>query len=147
MNKHSELARVFIENDGTPILLDCLNKSNNDIQKIYYALLNVWMLSFVEEGIERFISVPKFGVIKSICEILQKISREKITRISFMIFKNIQGNNGSLELMIDSKLLKIIDTLLKGNIKDQQLIEDIKSIGTVLENNIKVLSSFDKYCK
>lgn len=109
-----------------------MNKSNNDIQKIYYALLNVWMLSFVEEGIERFISVPKFGVIKSICEILQKISREKITRISFMIFKNIQGNNGSLELMIDSKLLKIIDTLLKGNIKDQQLIEDIKSIGTVL---------------
>jgi V-type H+-transporting ATPase subunit H len=109
-----------------------LNKSNNDIQKIYYALLNVWMLSFVEEGIERFISVPKFGVIKSICEILQKISREKITRISFMIFKNIQGNNGSLELMIDSKLLKIIDTLLKGNIKDQQLIEDIKLIGTVL---------------
>ena len=67
LNKHSELARVFIENDGTPILLDCLNKSNNDIQKIYYALLNVWMLSFVEEGIDKFMSVPKFGVIKSIC--------------------------------------------------------------------------------
>jgi V-type H+-transporting ATPase subunit H len=147
LNKHSELAKVFIENDGTPILLDCLKQSNNDIQKIYYALLNVWMLSFVEEGIERFISVPKFGVIKAICEILQKISREKITRISFMIFKNIQGNNASLELMIDNKLLKIIDTLMKGNIKDHQLIEDIKAIGTILENNIKVLSSFDKYCK
>lgn len=64
-----------------------------------------------------------------------------------MIFKNIQANNSCLELMIDSKLLKIIDTLLKGNIKDHQLIEDIKSIGTVLEDNIKVLSSFDKYCK
>jgi V-type H+-transporting ATPase subunit H len=49
--------------------------------------------------------------------------------------------------MIDAKLLKIIDTLLKGNIKEHQLIEDIKAIGTVLENNIKVLSSFDKYCK
>jgi V-type H+-transporting ATPase subunit H len=64
-----------------------------------------------------------------------------------MIFKNIQANNGCLELMIDNKLIKIIDTLLKGNIKDNQLIEDIKAIGTTLENNIKVLSSFDKYCK
>jgi V-type H+-transporting ATPase subunit H len=34
--------------------------------------------------------------------------------------------------MIDHKLLKIIDTLLKGNIKDQQLIDDIKAIGAVL---------------
>lgn len=64
-----------------------------------------------------------------------------------MIFKNLQANHACLELMIDNKLLKIIDTLLKGNIKDQQLIDDIKAIGTVLENNIKVLSSFDKYCK
>jgi len=69
------LAKIFLENDGTQLILDCLSKSNNDIQKIYYALLNVWMLSFIEEGIERFISIPKFGVIKSMCEILQKISR------------------------------------------------------------------------
>lgn len=34
--------------------------------------------------------------------------------------------------MIDNKLLKIIDTLLKGNIKDQVLIDQIKHIGTVL---------------
>lgn len=64
-----------------------------------------------------------------------------------MIFKNIQINHTCLELMIDNKLLKIIDTILKGNIKDQQMIEEIKAIGTVLEENIKVLSSFDKYCK
>lgn len=64
-----------------------------------------------------------------------------------MIFKNIQTSHPSLELMIDNKLLKIIDTLLKGNIKDHVLIDEIKNIGTVLENNIKVLSSFDKYCR
>lgn len=56
-------------------MLECLTKSNNDIQKIYYALLNVWMLSFIEEGIEKFISVAKLNVIKAMCEILQKISR------------------------------------------------------------------------
>lgn len=35
-----------------------------------------------------------------------------------MIFKNIQENNNCLELMIDNRLLKTIDNLLKGNIKD-----------------------------
>ncbi len=35
-----------------------------------------------------------------------------------MIFKNIQENNNCLELMIDNRLLKIIDNLLKGSIKD-----------------------------
>ena len=35
-----------------------------------------------------------------------------------MIFKNIQQNHSCLELMIDNRLLKIIDNLLKGSIKD-----------------------------
>ena len=34
--------------------------------------------------------------------------------------------------MMDSRLLKIIDTLLKGNIKDEELIDMIKDIGAVL---------------
>lgn len=71
-------------------MTDCLNRSGNDIQLIYYTLLNIWMLSFVDEAIEKFIAVPKLGVVKSVCEILQKVSREKITRVAFMIFKNIE---------------------------------------------------------
>ena len=48
---------------------------------------------------------------------------------------------------MDSRLLKIIDTLLKGNIKDEELIDLIKDIGVNLEANIRVLSSFDKYVR
>jgi len=64
-----------------------------------------------------------------------------------MIFKNIQENHTCLELMIDNRLLKIIDTILKGNIKDEELINSIKDIGVILESNIRVLSSFEKYIK
>jgi hypothetical protein len=53
-----------------------------------------------------------------ICEVLQKISRDKLVRVAFIIFKNLQNNQVCLELMMDVGLLKIIDTLLKGNIKD-----------------------------
>ena len=34
--------------------------------------------------------------------------------------------------MMDNKLLKIIDTILKGNIKDEELITSIKDIGAIL---------------
>ena len=64
-----------------------------------------------------------------------------------MIFKNVETNQTCLELLIDAKLLKIIDTLLKGNIKDESLIDSIKNTGSVLENNIRILSNFDKYAR
>jgi V-type H+-transporting ATPase subunit H len=147
LNKHEFLANVFLEYGGASFLLDCFNRSGNDIQLIYYTLLNVWMLSFIPETVEKLFGTAKFGVIKHICEILQKVSREKITRVAFMIFKNIQHEHTCLELMIDNRLLKIIDTILKGNIKDEELITEIKDIGTILESNIRVLSSFDKYVK
>jgi len=101
----------------------------------------------VPDTVDKWFGSAKFGVIKHICDILQKVSREKITRVAFMIFKNVQDSNGCLELMIDNRLLKVIDTILKGNIKDEELINEIKDIGAVLESNIRVLSSFDKYVK
>ncbi len=42
--------------------------------------------------------------------------------------------------MVDVDLLKIVDTLLKGNLKDKELIEDIQFVGDVLEKNLKILS-------
>lgn len=50
---------------------------------------------------------------------LQKLSREKLTRVAFLIFKNLENNQACLELLIDARLLKIIETLLKGNIKNE----------------------------
>lgn len=132
LNKHADLAKIFLENGGGAVLVECLTRGGNDIQLIYYSLLNIWMLSFSEEAVEKFISIPRIGVVRAVCEILQKVSREKITRVAFMIFKNIEKDQGCLELMMDYKLLKIVDTILKGNIKDEELINSIKDIATVL---------------
>jgi len=46
----------------------------------------------------------------------------------------------SVEIMVDNNLLKVVDLLLKGNLKDQDVIDDIKYIGEVLEKNIKILT-------
>ncbi len=94
--KHTHLASFFLENNGGSFLLDCLRSPGNDIQEIYYSLLNLWLVSFSEEGIEKFIAVPGTKVIKSVCEILQRVSREKITRMAFLFFKNIESSSKCL---------------------------------------------------
>jgi V-type H+-transporting ATPase subunit H len=42
--------------------------------------------------------------------------------------------------MVDNNLLKVVDLLLKGNLKDQDVIDDIKYVGDILEKNIKILT-------
>jgi V-type H+-transporting ATPase subunit H len=49
--------------------------------------------------------------------------------------------------MVDAGLIKTVDVLLKGNIKDKEVIGDIQYVGEILERNIKILSSFEKYVK
>ena len=85
-----------MENGGGQLILDSFRGSGSDTQVLYYVLLNVWLLSFVESAIEKFISVPKYGVLKSVCEVLQKLSREKLTRVAFLIFKNLENNQACL---------------------------------------------------
>lgn len=41
---------------------------------------------------------------------------------------------------MDNDLLKVCETLLKGNIKEKEVIEDITALGEVLEKNIKILT-------
>ena len=75
LNKHQSLAEVFLENGGTQLIIDGLKNSGSETQMLYYTLLNVWLLSFVEIAIEKFLAVRKFAVLKSVCSILQKLSR------------------------------------------------------------------------
>lgn len=124
--KHEDLCKIFIKNGGVELLIENLSRNSSDLQVVYYTFLNVWLISFVEEAYLTYFAVPKLGIIRSICEILQKISRDKLVRVAFNIFKNLQKNHECLELMMDVGLLKLIDTLLKGNIKDKQVIDDIK---------------------
>lgn len=53
----------------------------------------------------------------------------------------------SIEQMVDAGLLKTIDNLVKTNIKDKDIESDLEYIGEILEKNMKILSSFEKYVK
>lgn len=81
-------------------------------------------------------------------EVIQKLSREKLVRVAFMCFRNLtELSPDCIEIMVDNNLLKVVDTLMKGNIKDQEVLDDLTHVGEVLEKNIKILTSFEKYMK
>jgi hypothetical protein len=46
--KHDELTKVLMDNGGVEIIIDALNRHSTDIQVVYYAFLNIWMLSYIE---------------------------------------------------------------------------------------------------
>lgn len=46
--------------------------------------------------------------------------------------------------MVDAGILKIIDSSLKSNLKDEELIADIELVGHVVEKNLKILTFYFK---
>ncbi|KRX04842.1 Armadillo-type fold [Pseudocohnilembus persalinus] len=144
--KIESLVPIFLQNGGQNILSEFLKKYSNDLQIAYYTLLNVWLISFSQEAQEHFAD-PTLGLIKSMTEVIQRLSREKLVRVAFGTFRNLCGNKDAIELMVDAQLIRFVEIQLKGNIKDQEVIEDLQHVGEVLEANLKILSSFEKYQK
>jgi len=49
--------------------------------------------------------------------------------------------------MVDNDLLSMVELYIKTNLKDKDLMEDLMKIGEVLEKNLIILTSFEKYVK
>jgi len=47
--------------------------------------------------------------------------------------------------MVDNGLLKMVDLYSKTNLKDEDLKEDLEKVGIILEKNLRILTSFEKY--
>lgn len=145
--KSSACAQLFLNKRGMRILTQSFEHYPNELQTMYYVLMSLWLVSFQSESHPHFCN-PVLGIFRHINTTITRISREKIIRVSFNIFRQLSEQcPPSIEHMVDSGLLKTIDNLLKTNIKDQDIQNDLEFIGDILERNIKILSSFEKYQK
>ena len=61
-----------------------------------------------------------------------------ITLNSFQNLVDVSSN--AIEEMVDNGLVKTVDLLLKGNLKDQDVIDDVRYVGDILEKNMKILT-------
>ncbi|KAL4502337.1 hypothetical protein ABPG72_011924 [Tetrahymena utriculariae] len=144
--KHEHLVKVFLDNNGAQFLHENMKKNPSDLQKMYYTLLVLWLISFSEKSVP-FFTDPQLRLIGQSIEVIQKISREKLVRVAFACYKNLSQNNSCIEVIVDNDLLKVCETLLKGNIKEKEVLDDIQFMGEILEKNIRILTSYEKYEK
>ncbi|CAG9316753.1 unnamed protein product [Blepharisma stoltei] len=129
------------------VLLPLLEQKSGVPQPMYAAICCLWMVSFNEESIEYFIR-SDYDLIPKIIKELKRTEKEKVIRVALGTLKNLSdAGESAIEIMIDSKLIEIIDNLSKRVLKDQDIVELVKGMGDTLERSVKILSSFEKWLK
>lgn len=138
--------RVFLDAEGHKHLKDILARHGNNLQIVYYTFLCLWSISF-EDISQSYFCNAAWQIIPEMINALKSISREKLSKIAFRIFKNISRWQKCVELMNDNDLLKVVENELKKNIKEEGLRVNLESINDELERNYKISSSYEKYLK
>jgi len=136
----------FLKSGGMSLLSTMMKTNSEDIQTTYYIFVVLWLISFENISIQYFCD-PQVAAIKNMIMCIQKLSREKIIRVGYSTFKNLSESDQAIELMVEGGLLKVTDILAKSLIKEEEVKKDIEVIGAILEKNLKILTSFEKYQK
>jgi V-ATPase subunit H len=143
--KLTPLQKPFVEL-GMKKLLGCMSANFEDLQISYNCLVILWELSF-RPFLFPIIEERKNEVVEVVKKILQMFRREKIVRIACLFFKNIMASERCVEIMIDVDIYKEVQNLLNRQWQDKELVQNLEQIEKVLNENYKVLSSFEKLKK
>ena len=104
----------------------------------------MWQITFNESSAEYF-TRKDYELISLIVKEIKKTEKEKILRVGLGILRNLCDTTPlAIEIMIEEKLLDVIDTLSRKVLKDQDVIDLIKSVGDILQKNVKILSTYEK---
>lgn len=146
--KIEAIRQEFLRTGGLrTVLVPLLEQRSGVYQPIYAAICCLWMISFDEESTEYFIR-SDFNLIGKIIKELKRTDKEKVIRVALGTLKNLlKAGESTVEIMVEHKIVDIIDNLSKRIIKDQDVADLIKELGDSLGNSVKLFSSFEKWLK
>mmetsp|Transcript_14131 Transcript_14131/g.26568 ORF Transcript_14131/g.26568 Transcript_14131/m.26568 type:complete len:459 (-) Transcript_14131:39-1415(-) len=144
--KVENLRFTFLERGGIRVvLIPIFNTKSGSIQPVYCAIYCLWMLSFDREALPVFTRTD-YDLIRLVIRELRRTDKEKILRVALGMFKNLSDTNeDAITLMVEHKLLEVVDSISKRVVKDQEVVELLREVGDVLQSSIKLLSSYEKY--
>jgi len=140
------MSNYFLENGGKEIFRSIFDKYSTELHIMYYTFLVLWILSF-DDHCQSFFEDPKLLVVQNIIKAMKNISREKLSRIGFKIFKGVMRWERCIEHMVDHEVIKVAENEAKKNIKDETFRENLNELIIILEQNARILSSMEKYEK
>ncbi|KAK9087878.1 hypothetical protein Syun_030272 [Stephania yunnanensis] len=134
----------FVKADGVKLLVPLISPASTQqsIQLLYETCLCVWLLSYYEPAMEYLAtsrSLPR------LVEVVKGSTKEKVVRVIILTLRNLVSKGTFGAHMVDLGLLQIVQSLKAQAWSDEDLLEALNQLEVSLKDNIKKLSSFDKY--
>ncbi|GFP90085.1 v-type proton ATPase subunit h [Phtheirospermum japonicum] len=134
----------FVQADGVKLLIPLISPASTQqsIQLLYETCLCVWLLSYYEPAIEYLAtsrSLPR------LIEVVKGSTKEKVVRVVILTLKNLLHKGTFGAQMVPLGLPQLVQNLKAQAWSDEDLLESLNQLEEGLKDNIKQLSSFDKY--
>ncbi|KAI3459094.1 hypothetical protein Pfo_015757 [Paulownia fortunei] len=142
--KESVVRSSFVQADGVKLLIPQISPASTQqsIQLLYETCLCVWLLSYYEPAIEYLAtsrSLPR------LIEVVKGSTKEKVVRVVVLTLRNLLHKGTFGAQMVDLGLPQLVQSLKAQAWSDEDLLEALNLLEEGLKDNIKKLSSFDKY--
>ena len=122
-------------------ILNHLDSSNSSV---YPAVFCVWVSTFDDALLGLFM---KLGGLEKICNILRHCKTEKVVRVCTRVLLNCVPNEESIEALIDQNAVQALTLLEYDKWRDEELYGEIKNVLCALQQKVKLLSNFERYCR
>ncbi|MBA0554990.1 hypothetical protein Golob_014059, partial [Gossypium lobatum] len=134
----------FVQADGVKLLIPLITPASTQqsIQLLYETCLCVWLLSYYEPAIE-YLATSR--ALPRLVDVVRSSTKEKVVRVVVLTFRNLLSKGTFGAQMVDLGLPQIVQSLKAQAWSDEDLLEALNHLEDGLKDNIKKLSSFDKY--
>ncbi|XP_019437621.1 PREDICTED: V-type proton ATPase subunit H-like isoform X1 [Lupinus angustifolius] len=134
----------FVQADGVKLLVPLISPASTQqsIQLLYETCLCIWLLSYYEPAIE-YLATSR--ALPRLIDVVKSSTKEKVVRVVVLTLKNLLSKGTLGAQMVDFQLPQVVQSLKAQAWSDEDLLEALNSLEEGLKDNIKKLSSFDKY--
>ncbi|KMZ62362.1 putative V-type proton ATPase subunit H [Zostera marina] len=135
---------AFVKADGLKFLIPLITPASTQqsIQLLYETCLSVWLLSYYDVAVQ---ALSTTRVLQKLVEVVKGSTKEKVVRVIILTLKNFLEKGVFGAEMIDLGLPHIIQNLKGQAWSDEDLLTALNHLEEGLKENIKQLSSFEKY--
>ncbi|KQK15840.1 hypothetical protein BRADI_1g25215v3 [Brachypodium distachyon] len=142
--KEPYVRTLFVQTDGVKLLIPLISPASTQqsIQLLYETCLCIWLLSFYDAAVD-YLSTTR--VMPRLVEVVKGSTKEKVVRVVVMSLRNLLAKGAFAAQMIDLGLPHIVQNLKAQAWSDEDLLDALNQLEVGLKENLKRLSSFDKY--
>ncbi|KAI3940742.1 hypothetical protein MKW98_030061 [Papaver atlanticum] len=142
--KEPPVRSSFVQADRVKLLIPMISPatSQKSVQLLYETCLCLWLLSYYEPAV-RYLASSR--TLLRLVDVVKSSTKEKVVRVVVLILKNLLAKGRFGSKMVVVGLPQIVQSLKARAWNDEDLLEGLDQLEEGLKDNIKEMSSFDKY--